>query len=79
MTQLTPWRYLEKGKDRMGRAAERQERRRMKAGGGGGEEERRKRKVRDGIVRKKIYKYGFKPAKCLWQRRCSLLVPGTAR
>lgn len=36
MTQPTPWRYLEKGKDRMGRAAERQERRRMKAGDGGG-------------------------------------------
>lgn len=42
MTQLTPWRYLEKGRDRMGRAAERQERRRMKAGGGGGGGEEKK-------------------------------------
>lgn len=76
MTQPTAWRYLEKDiGGRMGRAVERQEQCRMKAGGekrrwrrknrgggGGGE-----KKVWDGIVRKKIYKYGFKPAKCLWQ------------
>lgn len=39
MTQLTPWRYLEKATHRMGRVTERQEQHRMKVGrgeGGGG-------------------------------------------
>lgn len=55
MMQLTPWRYLEKGRCRMERGKE----------GGGW----RKRKVYKGrcCLREKMYKYGFNPAKCLWQ------------
>lgn len=67
MTQLTPWRYLEKATHRMGRVTERQEKHRMKVGRGEEEEEEEKEGIQDRVVRKKIYKYGLKPAKCLWQ------------
>lgn len=65
MMQLTPWRYLEKSRGRMERASERQEQCTMnaggkKGGGGGGGGGGGREKVWHGIVRKEIYKCGFK-------------------
>lgn len=58
MMQLTPRRYLEKGRCRMER---------QKWGGGGGGWRKRKVYKGQGCVREKMYKYRFNLAKCLWQ------------